>query len=304
MRIVIFSDVHIGEYKAYNDTPYRRLSDTCEVVYRMFQKADELDGIIAFTGDLIDKAVGVSTIVLNALFSTFRRCYRDFPDVRFYGISGNHDMVNRFNIDSTGGDCDSILALLEFHFSNFYHVVGQFDIKTRQGKPVALVGVPFFDKREHFLTFLKEYGDATAIKDSFIKILLTHQSDPETPFADIFPQDIVGFDWCFNGHIHRYKQHTPNFFTVGNPLHRNLSDVGDKKGYLVLDTEDGTVTREYLSFQEFSPAQTVMGTAPKQKETGFVSHLNTQDGKDPLYEGYCKLQNLPPLTIDVGKNCI
>lgn len=295
MKLVIFSDPHIGEYKAYNTTSNQRLNDTCEVLYQMFSKADTLDNIVLCCGDLIDKAAGVSTLVLNKLFSMFEHCWRDFPDVKFYCISGNHDMVNRFTIEEN----DSILNVLHQHFSNFYHLAGVTQLRHLE-EIVKLAGVPFFDKREMFLSYLASLGQPTGTT-----ILLTHQSDPETPFADIFSDDVKGFDWCFNGHIHRYKEHTPRFFTVGNPLHRNLSDVGDKKGYLVLDTKESIVTREFLNFQEFSLANTKMVEAPTQKvKEGFVSHLNTQEGKDPLYDGYCKLQNLPLLTIDVGKNCI
>lgn len=284
MKFIIFSDPHIEDYVGQN-----RLANCLSSIEDMFVAASEVNGHILCAGDLIDKASALKSHVVTALYEKFKQCFYTYPEVRFFAISGNHDMTKRFGEQDT-----SILNLFDSAFPLFKHLT----TFHRLGN-ILILGIPFHDKRETFLERLENAKD-TAFRvfksNNPTTILLTHQSDPATPFADLFVDDVKDFDYVFNGHIHRYKQHSDNFWTVGNPLWRNAADTGDRKGYLILDTDTKKVERVFLNYPEHISTNMPIQAA-QSMYIAPAALSNTE-----LFDEFCIFAKIDAATIEAGKS--
>lgn len=230
-NFIIAADLHIEDYGGY------RLIECLSALEDLFKLAGAYNADILFAGDLVDKAAALKSHVLVALNTMLAKCFYMYPDIYFFAISGNHDMTTRY------ADASSVIKMLSDIYPQFVNLDERKFVS--QVFNFALHGIPFCDKREDFLSKLAQVG----IVKGKTNILLTHQCDPATPFSDIYAKDVEAFDFCFNGHIHRYKQHTENFYTVGNPLWRNNSDNGDEKGVLLF--REGKVERIFLNYPTY-----------------------------------------------------
>jgi len=98
-------------------------------------------------------------------------------------------------------------------------------------------------------------------------VLLIHQtpehSNPMIPF-DVQPEEFGCRVFC--GHIHRYED-MGNLVIIGSPLHRDLEDVGQDKGFLVYDLNADTYDRVLLDYPKFeSPVLEIKQREPEDLE--------------------------------------
>lgn len=260
-KIAIFGDIQIHNYKMHG-TGTSRLDNCIACLEDIYARCDAM-GIttILFVGDMHDTFGVITVQTLLSTMASFKRLAGLYPNIRMYAISGNHDMATKNLIDSP---CVSVLSYIAMTIpSNFsivdrtyYHVAGEKDSST-----VAVIGIPYFEYKEHYQNCLQQAVElAKKLKDGFSHtvILLTHQT-PKGTDNDMIPADTnpadpeyKAFDFVFNGHIHKHQQITTNYWNVGSPLHRDAGDIGQEKGFLVLDLDTKKVSRVILTgYPEF-----------------------------------------------------
>lgn len=249
MKLGIFADIHFHNYKKF-DNEGSRLKD-CSRALITICKQSYKKGIryILFSGDLYNTPKGLPSDVVNEVVSTLQHVFQVHPDLHIIAISGNHDQPRNNFIESSVYNT----ALVHLHeiYPNF-HLIDN-SCYNIIGTSINVVGIPYYNYPEDFKkAVLTCYDSHVNYFDECINILLIHQtptgiSNTNIP-ADTNPKDKIykKFDMVFCGHIHKHEKLTTKFIVIGSPLHRDLSDVGEKKGYLIYDTETKEVIKKKL----------------------------------------------------------
>lgn len=235
---LIFSDLQVHNYKQFNEGD-ARLRNCLKIIYDVFKMADKHGiEVILFIGDLVDQQRSIPTMVVNGLIQCFKDNFDEYPDIVFVAISGNHDYATKNLIGSP-----AVTALTSFAtiFNRFIILDNDILDIHYGGGSVRLWGIPYYEYTEHFKERLQEVSTG-ADEIGGINILMQHQT-PEgwvDLAADISADDPLyePFELVLNGHIHEYrvlKQQSPLFISVGNPLPRDLGDLGQPKGVLAVD---------------------------------------------------------------------
>lgn len=232
MRALVFSDIHIHNYPSKEGN---RLEKCIEVLYKIFAHASNLNIKKIFcSGDLYDQGKRLHPLVVDEVIECFRRNFKEFPDVVFYSISGNHDQASHNTILNPAETALSHLAAI---FPNNFVLLDNRSIEIDDD--TILHGVPYYvkvsDAREQISNRLK------FVQDGKVNILLNHQHHPGCEFgSDFLLDDVRWFSFVFTGHIHRHMLYSYGMYSVGSPLWRDAADNGDDKGILLIDTEKET----------------------------------------------------------------
>jgi DNA repair exonuclease SbcCD nuclease subunit len=212
----------------------------------MFEAADALGiQLILFAGDLYDQQKSLPTEVVNQTISTFRELFSKYPNIHFVAISGNHDhnSKNTSNLKAETG-----LTHLATIFDNFLLIDNDY-IDT--GENIRIHGIPYYSHKAHYDLALEGCRMNLNTKTN---LLLIHQtprhSNPMIP-SDVDPTQYGDFDFVFCGHIHKRERVAENFVVVGSPLHRDLGDEGETKGFLIFDTHENDYEFIYLDYPRF-----------------------------------------------------
>lgn len=229
MDIIIFSDLHIHNYQKYAEYSESRLQHTLQVLLDLFDYA-KTNGIsnIIFCGDLYDRQKNLPTVVVNETIKTFDFLFKKYPHIYFYALTGNHDLATRtFNYK----EYISAIQHLDTVFENFIC----FDFKRVQVKQdfefVEIYGIPYLMDEESFSLALDN-----APQTNLLIIHNTPNEFMEGEFS-VFDGRFENYDYVFCGHIHEYRKYNSKFSTVGNPLHRDLSDINKEKLFLIYNSE-------------------------------------------------------------------
>ena len=245
-KAIVFSDLHVHNYKAFNEDG-RRLKNGIAFLDYIFRLA-HANGIklILMPGDLHNLMQIVSVKAINAVISCLKRNFDLYPEIELISVSGNHDFAEVSLIDKPA---ESALEHLSIIFPQFW----LFDNRGNmcQGD-FQIIGIPYFEHREHFR---QELEKTIAYLEPGYKnhILLMHQTvGSGLPIEDtIEPTDPLfdNFTMVFNGHIHNCEQLTDNFINVGTPMHRDAGDIGKPKGFWIVDLDDPINT---VAFKDIS----------------------------------------------------
>jgi len=241
MRAIVFSDLHVHDYKQFNKD-HVRVDNTVNMLKYIFKFADKNEiNHIFFTGDLFDQFANVSVIVINKVIKAFDECFKAYPDIEFIAISGNHDFATKNTFESPGFSGLDILSG-DGLFTSFILLNG---VYNHEHKGFSVMGIPYFVSKEHFWHYFKNTKDLIQYKDN--AYLLMHQMVwPENPMVedDVNLEDnrFMDFKWVFNGHVHHKGILSNNFLNVGSPIHRDASDIGIRKGIWIVDLEPGSDT--------------------------------------------------------------
>lgn len=238
MEIVCFSDLHIHNYKQF-DQEGSRLNNCLAILDDVFALAQSKSKIILFTGDLFDNQRMLPTIVVNQTVSRFDDLFRAYPEIKFYAISGNHDFATK-NLYHEAGE--TALRHLDTLFERFVLLDNAGVILD----DAYVVGVPYYEYSEDFKKALDRTArtvNGTDEGQSLFCILMQHQTpsgldNPNIPIdIDVNDELYDNFDFIINGHIHtNARMFTDKFLNLGNPLHRDLGDEGEDKGFWILNT--------------------------------------------------------------------
>jgi DNA repair exonuclease SbcCD nuclease subunit len=116
-------------------------------------------------------------------------------------------------------------------------------------------GINYFEYPEHFIKSLEETPGIIPTNGN--RFLLMHQIVASgLPIEDHIQSDdplFNRFDMIFNGHIHKSQEISERFINVGSPLHRDASDIGQKKGIWILDLNDPVNTISFKDLTDMFP---------------------------------------------------
>lgn len=235
MKVLLFSDLHIHDYKSYSKNT-DRLENCLKVLDDMesFCLHHNIDTVF-FAGDLFDTFQVLMSSVVNETVKRFKDIFDRNENLKIYAISGNHDQGNKNLI---GHEANSSIEYLNTVFPDNFIIVDNETVNFDNG--FSLTGIPYYEYSEHFDKKLDEAVDRVEA-GSNCNYLMIHQT-PKGIGNDMIPVDCVPrdkrfakFDRVFCGHIHAKQELTDNFLVVGSPIHRDLGDKGQEKGFYVIN---------------------------------------------------------------------
>jgi len=215
-RVVLTSDWHI-QSGIYTDIGMDYISYLQE-----FCKENGIKNII-IAGDIFEKSAKIQNDAFIPLFFKFKEL-RD-QGLNVITILGNHDI---FSVDN-----DSLVET----FSVFGDVVKGFEQIELGGRKIDL------------LPYTKREDDIPTDGD----LLITHLSIADFQFDNKYHVNekagfsrklFSGYNKVFSGHFHR-PQSKGNVIFIGSPYQMNFGEIGQKKGFIVLDLETDKWERHY-----------------------------------------------------------
>lgn len=223
MKILLSSDIHIGDYKTYNPEPNFRLNQFLKLK-QFIEDLVTSKNIDEFwiAGDLLQVAQStppVMNVVKTFLSDISKKC-----PIRM--ILGNHDVIVRSDkTDISEYNNYTLVSLLDlipnvFIYNNDLVKIGSKTVYFHSWNPSNTI-----QNRSKDADYLVCHGDV-------------HSS--LSPFAPEFI-DTTGYKKVFAGHIHIFKE-IKNIVSLGVPLMHSFSDNPDI-GVCILDTEDDSIER-------------------------------------------------------------
>lgn len=287
---IAFSDIHLHDWKAYNEKHYR-LNYPLELLDRLIKLSNELEVPLLFCGDLIHDPKNMSNYVFNGLMSIFR-AKSIMPPI--YGISGNHDMCEK----------NSIRDISPSYIEGFQPFFKCMDNLTKNiGKDLYLHGIPYMNSEEQFIIALKQTAENLP---KGINILMIHQNLPGAKEPDGFevesdmPPQIYKlmqkFTWVLCGHIHKPQQIFENTFMLGATNHQDLGDMGCDMGYWMIyaDKKPKFVKSNLPEFKTYSGEKpdsfnlwVEEGKEVEEEDEG-SGEFKVLTSRRSLAENYCK----------------
>lgn len=213
MDCVIFSDVHAANFSSCNivfDGIGSRLRNCISAIQQVKDYAcREKVPYTFFLGDMFQSVMRLDIEVLNAVYAVLQ----NWPG-RLFCLVGNHDRVDK----KTHG--------LEI-FKSFVRVIDKPELLDLDGDRVLMV--PYTRK-----------GCIKTIKRVKSDWLFLHQGLSDVPAREglylkepVALGDLPRRSRIFSGHYHSFREVPEKSFAyVGSLLHRDWSDVGDKKSFL------------------------------------------------------------------------
>jgi DNA repair exonuclease SbcCD nuclease subunit len=247
VRSLYFTDLHINDYKAFSGT-HDRLENCLQVLDHVFafSNKNRIETIL-FGGDMFDTPKILATKVLLETTKRFNTLFQEFPKIKFYAISGNHDMFEKNHIDIP---TQSAIHILEYTFpENFFIIDNRI---AHLSDNVAVFGIPFYEFPQMLDIAIDIQVDrAKLLPKNVRKTLLLHNTPAEVMNinADFDHNDerLKIFDVVLCGHIHLKKVYSDHFILGGNPLHRDLNDMNDDKGFWFFNLEAPAFSRKFIS---------------------------------------------------------
>jgi len=273
---VAFTDLHAHNYRHF-DNDGSRLKNCLEVIDDVYKFAvkNKIE-LILFGGDIVDSQQAVPTVVANALMERMDYWIKQYPDISWLAITGNHDQATRSLYGSPGV---SFLQQLKIAFPRTFNLIDDSSICLQSdsyGIPVAVHGIPYYAYPEHFAKALKDKAKVASVKKGK-HILLIHQtpsglSNPNIPVDTNVHDPLYDFfDLVLCGHIHQGQSITEKFYLMGSPLHRDLGDEGDEKGFWVLDLEQPEETLTFVTRKGRYPEfRVISGEVPEEYANDYV----------------------------------
>lgn len=298
MKLIHLSDLHLGkrvnEYSMLDDQQYI-LGDIIRVI------AEEAPDAVLIAGDIYDRSVPPTEAVtmLDDFLSELTRL-----DTRVFMIGGNHDSAER------------LAYLSRFMTSHGVHISPAYSGAV---EPITLADgygevhfylLPFvkpahvraaFPEREteSFTDAVRTAVEAMDIDPESRNVLVAHQlvtgaercasEELSVGGADDVDRFVFeGFDYVALGHLHGpQRAGSGNIRYCGSPLKYSFSEVGHKKGVLVVElAEKGSLTVRQIPLVPKRDMREVKGTlaeiiAGAEKSEDYIRVILTDEQEQP-----------------------
>ena len=286
-NIFLLSDLHFG-VRANSLEWLKNHESFFKNHYIPFLKANKKDGDILFIlGDWFDNRQLLDIYVMNTSIDIVLELADILP---VYFLTGNHDIYKKYDTD--------VNSIIAFKYIPNVHVYEKPVIITNKtNKILVLPWVGNKDLEETYLRANKfDYVFAHADIGGF-------QYDNGREIKTAIAADFLSFKnikRMFSGHIHK-RQELDRFIYIGSPFHTKRSDIGNKKGYYVFNSNENT----YQFFNnDFSPVfQRITLEYLLEQTLDNVEKLLDNNYTDIIVpDKYVHLFNLTKF-IDVLKEC-
>lgn len=250
MKILCFGDAHFHMFtefaeidEVYGNTRFRQQIEA--ITYMRNYCLDNEIELVLFSGDLFHKRRTIDQTVKNMVRDEIKKFGED--GIRMVMISGNHDQVD--NSDYPQHSLHSFKELKKVD------VLDRFDPHYLEinGEEIFIYPVPYSKNAEMIKKAINRYAEHAEAREEACNILLMHlgvsgayvgkgsysMSDAFS-IVDLHPE---AFHFGVAGHFHKrqFLGGHPRFFYTGAPVQHSFSDEGEDKGFMVIDTQTGTV---------------------------------------------------------------
>lgn len=257
-KIVFYSDLHEHGFKSHSwiteDGLNSREVDAANAAKTVYEYAESINAPVCFAGDLFQIKGEMSVTGFNLLYAIISpRFSAGGPDIM---IPGNHDMATPDG---------SKHALETFNQDKNLVVTNPTVLSPWPGVVIAAIPYPMEHGKFSQRKFQKAYNTVTKeISERAgdeTRILLSHCYTNELMKKHLDrPGDVDGsflldfFDFAFLGHHHTHDVITKGdkkCVSIGAPLQHRFSDVGEDRGFVVLDLEAGTIKHHVIESRRF-----------------------------------------------------
>jgi DNA repair exonuclease SbcCD nuclease subunit len=253
IAFIAFSDIQVEDWKRFS-TNHSRL-------HYCYTAMDTIGGVakkhgvpVLFAGDFFDNAKTLTNYLITNTFKAFHRNFRELP---FIAISGNHDQSESNTIAHKS---PSHLDLYNFAFSSFSLIDGGY-VDLDQYR---VHGIPYLKDNVGFVEMVKKARKALHAEKP--NILLVHTDFHNIKYnlkrasstVENLPRRLnklfKGFDLILSGHIHAPSIIRHNIVMLGATNHQRTSDMGVKMGYWII-YKDLTYSFVELNLPEFKQGE-------------------------------------------------
>lgn len=244
--MLIFSDLHIHNYSAYDENG-SRLSNCISALFDIFEYAKKNKHCtILFCGDLFHAKHKIPAKVINATYNAFCEIEPKYKGIKLYYITGNHDFIENNTYE------DRAESALEY-LSDFSFFVCIDNKRVEVSKGVWVHGIPFYRYSADIYSAL---GDIEFQDDAYNIVLMHNYPDGMsnkfvTPDFEYECSNLMLADKVFIGHSHKREKVAGGMQVVGSPMQNNHLDSGEDKGFIVFDPKKQKTTIKYLNYPKF-----------------------------------------------------
>jgi DNA repair exonuclease SbcCD nuclease subunit len=229
MKVLIFSDLHLHNWANAPevDGMNSRLRDQARVMDQvaLYCEHNTVDHIV-FGGDLFHTHGKIHESILKVASEGIQNIL-ELSQVNIRILVGNHDTSNK-NV-----------AVHSLHWLNAIEGVKVIDDITHDKLYKEFSYLPYTEDKDKIIEFF-EYANP---------ICFMHQGIAGVPMGSGFLIDEVlsldmipdHVDQVFTGHYHKHSNPSDKVTVIGSALQLNWADMGDKRGFLVYDTQTGEV---------------------------------------------------------------
>lgn len=235
MKIIHCADLHLDSKMETNFTTDQARERRYEIL-ATFEKmvdyaAENNVQVILIAGDMFDTAQNQQKTIKNRVLDKINKA----DNIDFLYLQGNHDKDNFFK-EMTNKPAN--LKLFEKEFTNY-----------RYGN-IVITGIEF-DEREHS----DIYSELILNENDFNIVVLHGQiskygTDNKTEIINLNALQNKYIDYLALGHIHEYKDEKLDYrgrYCYPGCLEGRGFDECGKKGFVVLDIEDGQLSTNFVS---------------------------------------------------------
>lgn len=228
MKILILGDLHIG---ARNSNPvlFNMMKGFFNNVLFPYILDNKIDTIIQL-GDIHDKRKSIDFVVAEYIINDFFQWFED-NNVKLISIVGNHDSYYKNTIKLDG------MSQLTKKFSNVIIVNKP---STYEFDKTKFILVPWIcdENKNECVNYIEKNENSEAILLGHFELAGFEMSKgikSETGNMDM--SSIFGYKKVISGHYHITSE-KDNVIYIGTPYELNWNDYGDKKRFIVYDTDD------------------------------------------------------------------
>ena len=289
MKFIAYSDPHAHPHQNYSkllpDGMNSRLKNIVDVVREIYNAANRLKIPVISGGDMFQVKNSMHVLAYNEIAEILKarsRCEREECDII---CIGNHDIATH---DGTRHALEPLIGLpgllIPPDDQNLYHYSK--DMQT------IFVVIPYqmehgrfsqdkfnkcLENAKHFLSD-KDAETTVLISHLFTHELMKKHLDRDGDFSGAELLDI--FDLVLLGHHHIHDViegptdalgRTKKVISIGSPIQLRSDERGEKKGYLIIDTDDLTFEFVPIESPEFHLFDGEKAIVPEKIEGDFVT---------------------------------
>lgn len=228
MKILIFSDIHLHNWQygaTITNGMNSRLGYQEDVLNQIAMVAVKGIDMLVFCGDLFHVHGRIDASVLKVA-SDFFNVITDL-NIPVFVLVGNHDLALKDR------------SIHSLSWIKDAHIINHATRKKYNDHEFAFM--PYTESQEELERFL--------MGTSSESIVFLHQGVSGVPMGSGFvipneiltPQMVDRFRRVFTGHYHNHRRVSRNLTVIGATMQHTWADVGERRGWLIYDTEENKV---------------------------------------------------------------